>query len=136
MAKSPFFARIKTDVLRIAAAVPSGRVVSFSDIGQHLDVAPRHVAYIMATLTADERAAVPWHRVVPASGQLGRRQLDGDGVSQSELLEAEGIEIDASGGLRAFAERLVAVHGLAGVGPRQVRPDDAPKPARRRSPGA
>ena len=38
MAKSPFFARIKADVLTIVASIPEGEVLTFRDIGAHLDV--------------------------------------------------------------------------------------------------
>jgi hypothetical protein len=55
MAKSPFFARIKADVLTIVASIPEGSVVTFRDIGAHLDVMPRHVAYILKMLDAEER---------------------------------------------------------------------------------
>lgn len=64
MAKSPFFARIKADVLTIVASIPDGGVVTFRDIGAHLDVMPRHVAYILKMLDAEERAAFPAGRVV------------------------------------------------------------------------
>ncbi|UPY38134.1 MGMT family protein [Sediminicoccus sp. KRV36] len=64
MAKSPFFARIKADVLSIVANIPEGEVVTFRDIGAHLDVMPRHVAYILKMLDAEERAAFPAGRVV------------------------------------------------------------------------
>lgn len=64
MAKSPFFARIKADVLTIVASIPEGSVVTFRDIGAHLDVMPRHVAYILKMLDAEERAAFPAERVV------------------------------------------------------------------------
>ncbi|WPB86228.1 hypothetical protein [Sediminicoccus rosea] len=64
MAKSPFFARIKADVLTIVASIPEGGVVTFRDIGAHLDVMPRHVAYILKMLDAEERAAFPAGRVV------------------------------------------------------------------------
>lgn len=64
MAKSPFFARIKADVLTIVASIPEGGVVTFRDIGAHLDVMPRHVAYILTMLDEEERAAFPAGRVV------------------------------------------------------------------------
>jgi methylated-DNA-protein-cysteine methyltransferase-like protein len=64
MAKSPFFARIKADVLTIVASIPEGQVLTFRDIGAHLDVMPRHVAYILKMLDAGERAAFPADRVV------------------------------------------------------------------------
>ncbi len=64
MAKSPFFARIKADVLTIVASIPEGEVLTFRDIGAHLDVMPRHIAYILKMLDAEERAAFPADRVV------------------------------------------------------------------------
>lgn len=71
MAKSPFFARIKADVLTILASIPEGGVVTFRDIGAHLDVMPRHVAYILKMLDDAERAAFPADRVVAkAEGAL------------------------------------------------------------------
>lgn len=50
MAGSPFFARIRRDVLAIARSVPAGQAVTYADIGRHLDVMPRHVAYILKML--------------------------------------------------------------------------------------
>jgi alkylated DNA nucleotide flippase Atl1 len=68
MAKgSPHFARIKKDVLTIVAAIPAGRLVSYKDIGEWLDVMPRHVAYILALLDPVDRAHLPWQRAVKES---------------------------------------------------------------------
>ena len=50
MAKSPAFARIKSDVLAIVAAIPEGQVASAADLGRQIDVPARHVAYILTTL--------------------------------------------------------------------------------------
>ena len=59
MAQSPFFARIKADVVSIVAGIPQAGVVTFRDIGAHLDVMPRHVAYIVKMPDAEEGAAFP-----------------------------------------------------------------------------
>ncbi len=69
MAKSPFFARIKADVLMTVASIPEGGVVTFRDIGAHLDVMPRHVAYILKMLDAEERV------VAKAEGALDVARL-------------------------------------------------------------
>jgi alkylated DNA nucleotide flippase Atl1 len=37
-------------------------------VGAHLDVAPRHVAYLIATLSDEEAAKTPWWRAVSAAG--------------------------------------------------------------------
>jgi methylated-DNA-protein-cysteine methyltransferase-like protein len=129
---SPFFARIKADVLKIVASVPEGRVVSFADLGAHLDVAPRHVAYILAVLPDAEKAALPWHRAVTAEGTPGTPRSGAEGESQRALLMAEGAAFDGEDRITDFIARQVAVadlpHGVA----RQTRPVDAPKPRRGR----
>jgi methylated-DNA-protein-cysteine methyltransferase related protein len=72
MARSAAFTRIKTDVLTIVRALPTGRVTTFDALGRHLDVEPRHIAYILAMLGEHEREIVPWHRVVAKGGAIGR----------------------------------------------------------------
>ena len=52
MAGSAQFARIKSDVLAITTKITLGRVATHKQIGQHLKVEPRHVAYILSTLDA------------------------------------------------------------------------------------
>jgi methylated-DNA-protein-cysteine methyltransferase-like protein len=132
VAKSPFFARIKGDVLRIVASVPAGRVVSFADVGAHLDVAPRHVAYILAMLDPIEAATLPWHRAVAAGGTLGTPKSGPDGTAQRALLAAEGAAFDPGGRITDFVARCIAVEALPHGVPVQKRPTDAPAPARRK----
>jgi methylated-DNA-protein-cysteine methyltransferase-like protein len=142
MAGSPFFARIKADVLRILGAVPEGHVVTFADVGAHLDVAPRHVAYIAATLTEMEKATLPWHRAVAADGSLGTPKRGAGGEAQAVLLAAEGITLDTAGRIAGFAARRIAVADVPHGVPPQTRPPEAPPgtvrpaapPRRRRSP--
>lgn len=109
MPKSAAFVRIKREVLAIAAAIPAGRVTSFRAVGLHLDVEPRHVAYILARLTHEEQARVPWHRVVSDTGALDRPKHDGQGRSQAELLAAEGIGIDPNMRIARFDELFFAI---------------------------
>jgi methylated-DNA-protein-cysteine methyltransferase related protein len=129
---SPFFGRIKADVLKVMASVPAGRVVSFADVGTHLDIVPRHVAYILAMLSDIEKATLPWHRAVAAEGTLGTPKCGADGESQRQLLAAEGAAFDAEGRITDFAARQLAVadlpHGIA----KQSRPANAPQPRRGR----
>ena len=107
MARSAAYARIKADILRIVGAIPEGRVATFGDIGRHLDVMPRHVAYILAMLSDEEKARYPWHRVVADKGKLGKPKFNGFGISQAELLAAEGIDATDQGMIADFAARLV-----------------------------
>lgn len=129
---SPFYARIKADVLAIVASIPTGRIATFADIGGHLDVMPRHVAYILAMLSDIEKATLPWHRVVAADGRLGVPKAGADGAPQRALLEAEGAAFDGEGRITDAVTRAVAVDSLAHGVPRQTRPATAQKAPRRR----
>jgi methylated-DNA-protein-cysteine methyltransferase related protein len=123
---SPFFARIKRDCLAIAACIPTGKVSTFTCLGKHLDVPPRHVAYVLATLAEDELRDYPWWRVVGEGGKLGKIKLGEQGVSQAEFLEDEGVHVEALQIIH-FEQHCVETLSLgSGVG-QQTRPADAPK---------
>lgn len=126
MARSPFYARIKSHVLIIAAAIPAGRVATSAEIGDWLDVPARHVAYIVATLTLDERMRVPWYRVVPASGFVASDRHGGLAIAQRELLRGEGVTIAADGRISNPSDCRVRVTELSIDLPPQSRPSDAP----------
>jgi methylated-DNA-protein-cysteine methyltransferase related protein len=96
MPKSPAFIRIKADVMGIVQDVPPGRVCTYAAIGGHLDVMARHVAYILATLTDDERTGVPWHRVVSQTGAINCTK-HGLGAEQRAALHAEGVMVAPNG---------------------------------------
>jgi methylated-DNA-protein-cysteine methyltransferase-like protein len=131
---SPFFARIRGDVLRIVEAVPAGRIVTYAEVGMHLDVVPRHVAYILSMLSEMEKASIPWHRAVAADGRLGVPKSGAGGGSQRALLAAEGAAFDPDGRITDFVARRVEVAALPHGVPKQTPPADAPKarPASRR----
>jgi alkylated DNA nucleotide flippase Atl1 len=76
MAKSKAFIGIKRDVCLIVSTIPAGRVTTFASIGTYMSVVPRHIAYILSTLTEEEQLTHPWHRVVGQAGKLGRIRLD------------------------------------------------------------
>nr|WP_232478965.1 MGMT family protein [Roseomonas rosulenta] len=118
--------------MRIVASVPAGRVVTFADVGAHLDVAPRHVAYILATLDPVEAATLPWHRAVAADGTLGVPKSGPDGTTQRALLAAEGVAFDPAGRITDVVARCSAVAVLPHGVPPQARPADAPSARRRR----
>jgi methylated-DNA-protein-cysteine methyltransferase-like protein len=133
---SPFFARIKRDVLAIVATVPRGRLVSFRDIAGHLDISARQAAYILTILDPIEAATVPWHRAVPEDGTLRTPKHDPDGVARRALLLEEGITVSPDGRILGLAACLVEVGSLGHGVPVQARPADAPRPSpRRRRPG-
>ena len=125
-AGSPFFARIKNDLKRIVEAVPAARVITYASAGAYLDVAPRHVAYILSTLNEIEREIIPWHRVVAADGTLGPSKKGERGLEQIARLSAEGVAVLPDGRLRDFNEILIDVLDVPSGVPKQTRPSDAP----------
>jgi methylated-DNA-protein-cysteine methyltransferase related protein len=125
MAKSPFFVRIKDDVLKIAACIPEGRLTTFTDIGIHLDVMPRHVAYILTTLGDEVKVMLPWHRIISIDGSLGKPKYAPDGTPQSELLANEGVVI-SKGAVVTLTSYIINIADLDSKVPKQVRPENAP----------
>ena len=56
------------DVLSLVERIPPGRVMSYGAIAEYLGAGgPRQVGTVMSR----EGGAVPWHRVVAATGRLG-----------------------------------------------------------------
>ncbi len=121
MPKSAAFIRIKADVLNIVAAIPEGRVSTYRSIGAHLDVMPRHVAYILTMLTADEKARLPWYRVVADGGALGVPKFDHSGRSQAERLQAEGIDVLGKAIRFGFSAAMIEAGDLMSGVPKQRR---------------
>lgn len=128
---SPFFARIKRDCLAIAAHIPAGKVTTFSSVGKHLDVPPRHVAYVLATLTPEELAAYPWWRVVGEGGALGKTKFGEDGISQAEFLRNDGLTVEGLQ-LLNFEHCYVESLNLGSPIVQQTRPNDAPGTLKRK----
>jgi methylated-DNA-protein-cysteine methyltransferase related protein len=127
MSNSPFFKRIKTDMLQIIKAVPCGRLVTFRDVGEHLDVMPRHVAYILAQLEGAEQASVPWFRAVADSGILSKPKFNDFGISQRDLLIEEKHLIAPDGRIMDFAQKIIAPSDINSGIAKQTRPSDAPR---------
>src|ERR1043165_3524497 len=81
--------RSKPRVLTVLAAIPEGRVTTYGAIARYLDMTPRQVAFILATLTAEESEKLPWFRVVAANGVVSSTKLGAVGRRQIERLRAE-----------------------------------------------
>jgi methylated-DNA-protein-cysteine methyltransferase related protein len=119
--KSPAFIRIREQVLQIVRCIPASRLCTYQAIGEHLDVMPRHVAYILSQLPDLEKMTYPWHRVVSGDGTLGTVKRRGDGRTQAELLADEGHVI--SGNAVVFFERAAIAVGMLDSGiEKQQRP--------------
>lgn len=97
MAKSTAFPRIRAEVIRLVALIPPGRFTTYGSIALHMNCNPRHVAYVLARLTEEESAALPWHRVVAADARISRSMQPELASRQKALLEAEGMLVDSKG---------------------------------------
>ncbi|MFQ3627475.1 MAG: MGMT family protein [Cyanobacteriota bacterium] len=120
MGKSAAFARIKEQVLAMTTSIPAGRVSTYRSLAAHIDVVPRHVAYILSTLSEAERAAVPWYRVVAEDGVISAPNAAKARAQIDELL-AEEYRVENKK-LLELGDRFIAVADLnSGISP-QTRP--------------
>jgi methylated-DNA-protein-cysteine methyltransferase-like protein len=98
LAASAPFANINRAVLWAARSIPAGKVSTAADIGKAFNIPPRHVAYILSQLGADEREFVPAHRIVPGNGVFPAHAMRTDSQrSATALLRREGVELDPRG---------------------------------------
>jgi len=85
-------------IYRAVMKIPHGRVATYGQIARVAGM-PRHhrqVGHALRNLVDD--GLVPWHRVVDASGRISARSANGDAERrQRDLLEEEGVEVDARG---------------------------------------
>lgn len=130
MPKSPAFIRIKADVLKIVAAIPPSHITTFRSIGEHLDVMPRHVAYILTMLSPEEKTQAPWFRVVSDNATLGVPKIAANGKSQADLLGEEGILVSDNAITSAFERIFIPAAKLKSGVANQTRPADVANTAR------
>jgi len=71
-----------------------GQVATLAGLPGHA----RQVGYALHALPS--ASAVPWHRVVNASGRISARSTPGAELVQEQLLEREGIQVDPRGRVR------------------------------------
>lgn len=133
MPTSPAFIRIKAQTLQIVAAIPASRVCTYRAIGAHLDVMPRHVAYILTMLDPVEKLEFPWFRVVGDDGALGTLKRNADGRTQAELLADEGLVVSNNSVAISMGHALIAVQALNSGVDQQTRPVEMANTARRRT---
>jgi methylated-DNA-protein-cysteine methyltransferase related protein len=85
-------------IYRVVRQIPRGRVATYGQIADLAGLAghARQVGYALHALDDGAHAgkAVPWHRVINAQGRISLRG-DYAGDIQRQLLEREGVELDA-----------------------------------------
>lgn len=110
-AKSPAFARIRAEVIRLVALIPEGKFTTYGSIAVHMNVMARHVAFVMSRLTDEESQALPWHRVVSADARLSPKMDAELRELHKSRLESEGMSIDP----RGFIEDADAHFHVVGI---------------------
>ncbi len=99
---SPGVLRFKSRVVAVVAAIPEGRVTTYGAIAQHLHLTARQVARVLASLTAEESARLPWFRVVGAHRVVSSTKLGAVGRRQIARLRAEGVAVTARNTVEDF----------------------------------
>lgn len=102
-------------------AIPPGRVSTYRSLGEHIDVMPRHVAYLLSTLDDIEREIVPWRRVVSDKGIVSAPNA-AKATAQTERLKTEGVLVNDEKAVVDFDTAFIAAAGLASGVPKQRRP--------------
>ena len=95
--KSKAFARIRAEVIRLVGLIPTGKFTTYGSIAVHMNVMARHVAFVMSSLTQQEAAELPWHRVVSADARLSPKMDAALSKVQRRRLRSEGMRINAAG---------------------------------------
>ena len=95
--KSAAFARIRAEVIRLVGLIPAGKFTTYGSIAIHMNVGARHVATVLANLTPEQSATLPWHRVVSADARISPNMPEDSARKQRRLLKAEGLRIDKNG---------------------------------------
>jgi methylated-DNA-protein-cysteine methyltransferase-like protein len=95
--KSQAFTRIRAEVIRLIALIPSGKFTTYGSIAIHMNVVARHVATVISRLTDEESASLPWHRVVGAEARISPNMPTEIAFKQRTRLEAEGLILDSKG---------------------------------------
>jgi methylated-DNA-protein-cysteine methyltransferase-like protein len=106
MSHSIAYEKIRNDVLGATASIPKGRVSTYASIGEHLEVMPRHVSYILATLKDDQISSLPWFRVIAKDGSVSGTNKVRQAI-QIRLLREEGHEFNGTQVI-GFDEKLHA----------------------------
>lgn len=84
-------------IYAVVRRIPEGRVATYGQVASLAGLAghARQVGYALHALP--DGNAIPWHRVVNASGGISLRSMPGSELVQRGLLEREGIRLDPRG---------------------------------------
>lgn len=94
---------MRAELLRRVQAVPAGQAVALPALAASLNIPPRHVAYILSQLSADEQEIVPRHRVVPKDMRFPKKRTLAQELQIARLAQ-DGLHPGSDGALTAPPE--------------------------------
>ena len=82
--------------ITVIQSIPEGKVMTYGQIAAHAGSprGARQVARLLHSMSA--KYELPWHRVINAQGKISFLDRDNH-LSQTGLLQNEGVEVSASG---------------------------------------
>lgn len=84
-------------IYAVVRQIPAGRVATYGQVAAIVgNCTARMVGYAMAAL--EYNSGVPWQRVINRQGKVSPRTGGSGSAKQRQLLEAEGVRFDLSGG--------------------------------------
>ncbi len=101
--------------------IPRGRVATYGQVAELAGLAghARQVGYALHAL--HDGSALPWHRVVNASGAISLRSVPGFELEQRIRLEAEGVIFNARGRVPLARYRWTGTRRTTSPGERHAR---------------
>ena len=84
-------------IYNVVRRIPKGRVATYGQVASLAGLAgqARQVGYALHALP--QGTAVPWHRVINATGRISRRSVAGAELIQAQLLAREGVRLNPLG---------------------------------------
>ena len=94
---------VRQRILATVDSIPHGRVATYGQVAEEAGL-PRRARLVGKLLgELPTRSAIPWHRVLRASGEIAPRGDGGSVREQARRLRREGVVV--SGGSRVSLER-------------------------------
>jgi methylated-DNA-protein-cysteine methyltransferase-like protein len=95
--KSKAYTRIRAEVIRLVGLIPSGKFTTYGSIAVHMNIPALFVGSVMGSLTDEESATLPWHRVVSSDARISPNISAKTARLQRKRLEAEDLRLNKQG---------------------------------------
>jgi methylated-DNA-protein-cysteine methyltransferase-like protein len=101
------YANMRRALFEAVRTIPAGKVVETRTLAEALNIPPRHAAFILSQMTADEASVIPAHRVVPKGGDFGKPESRKPAAArQLARLRTEGHAVTGNRRIAITPDRL------------------------------